>query len=73
MKTRKKVAVPYTDTDVFQIFLDQLAKRTATSKKRILLVVDNSSWHHAAKLDWHHNIPMYLPAYSPDLNPIERL
>jgi transposase len=67
------LAVPYTDTDVFQIFLDQLAKRTATSKKRIVLVVDNASWHHAAKLDWHHIIPMYLPAYSPDLNPIERL
>ena len=66
------LAVPYTDTDVFQIFLDQLAQRTATSK-RIVLVIDNASWHHAAKLNWHHIIPMYLPAYSPDLNPIERL
>lgn len=67
------LAVPYTDTDVFQIFLDQFALRTAASNKRIVLVVDNASWHHAAKLNWNHVLPLYLPAYSPDLNPIERL
>ena len=67
------LAVPYTDTHVFQIFLDQLAKRTAPSKKRILLIIDNASWHHSGTLNWHHIQPMYLPAYSPDLNPIERL
>lgn len=67
------LAVPYTDTTVFQIFLDQLAKRTKQTNKRIVLVIDNASWHHAAGLDWYHILPMYLPAYSPDLNPIERL
>jgi transposase len=67
------LAVPYTDADVFQIFLNQFAQRTAGSSKRIILVIDNASWHHATKLNWHHIIPMYLPAYSPDLNPIERI
>ena len=67
------LAVPYTDTPVFQIFLDQFAARTKASNKRIVLVLDNASWHHAAVLNWHHIVPMYLPAYSPDLNPIERL
>jgi len=67
------LAVPYTDTDVFQIFLDQLATATKAIKKRILLVVDNASWHHAEKINWHHIEPLYLPAYSPDLNPIERI
>jgi transposase len=67
------LAVPYTDTSVFQIFLNQLAKRTKSENKRIVLVVDNASWHHTASLNWHHILPMYLPAYSPDLNPIERL
>ena len=67
------LAVPYTDTAVFQIFVDQLAGRTKLSNKRIVLVLDNASWHHAAKFNWHHITPMYLPPYSPDLNPIERV
>jgi len=67
------LAVPYTDTAVFQIFLDQFAERTKSSNKRTVLVIDNASWHHSTSLHWHHIVPMYLPAYSPDLNPIERL
>jgi len=62
------------DTDVFQFFLDEMA-RTIPKKddKRQLLIVDNASWHKAQRLDWHHFQPVYLPAYSPDFNPIERL
>lgn len=67
------LAVPYTDTAIFQLFIDQLATHTTNAGKRIVLVLDNASWHHAAGLHWHHIVPMYLPAYSPDLNPIERL
>ena len=62
------------DTDVFQFFLDQMAQ--AIPKKegvRQLLIVDNASWHKAAHLNWHHFEPKYLPGYSPDFNPIERL
>ena len=39
--------------------------------KRRLLIVDNASWHKAERLNWHHFEPCFLPAYSPDLNPIE--
>ena len=67
------MAVPYTDATVFQLFLDALASRTKNSDKKILLILDNASWHHASSLNWHHIEPKYLPAYSPDLNPIERL
>ena len=36
--------------------------------------MDNGSFHKALLLDWaDHVIPIYLPAYSPELNPIERL
>ncbi len=62
------------DTDVFQVFLDQMAK--AIPKKpgvRQLLIVDNASWHRAARVNWHHFQPKFLPSYSPDFNPIERL
>lgn len=36
--------------------------------------MDNGSFHKAMDLNWPDNvIPIYLPAYSPELNPIERL
>jgi len=62
------------DTDVFQFFLDEMAKAIPKVEgKRQLLVMDNASWHKAARLNWHHFEPTFLPAYSPDFNPIERL
>ena len=59
---------------MFQVFLDEMAK--AIPKKegvRQLLIVDNASWHRAARVQWHHFEPKFLPGYSPDFNPIERL
>jgi transposase len=62
------------DTDVFQFFLDQLAETgPKIAGVRQLLVMDNASWHKAARLKWHHFEPVYLPGYAPDFNPIERL
>lgn len=62
------------DTDVFQFYLDQMALAVPkVPGKRQLLVMDNASWHKANHLNWHHFEPVYLPAYSPDFNPIERL
>jgi transposase len=62
------------DTDAFQLFLDQLAQAVPREAgKRRLLIIDNASWHKAERLNWHHFEPRFLPAYSPDLNPIERL
>jgi transposase len=62
------------DTDVFQVFLDELAKTVPKRDGvRQILIVDNASWHKAARLSWHHFEPWYLPGYSPDFNPIERL
>jgi transposase len=40
---------------------------------RPILIIDNASWHKAARLNWHHFEPWYLPGYSPDFNPLERL
>jgi transposase len=62
------------DTDVFQLFLDEMAKAVpAHPGLRQLLILDNASWHKAARLHWHHFEPKFLPSYSPDFNPIERL
>lgn len=62
------------DTAVFQCFLDEFAK-TVPKKEglRQLLILDNASWHKSKHLNWHHFEPKFLPGYSPDFNPIERL
>lgn len=66
--------VPHNDTEVFQVFLDTMAKEVcAEAGKRIVLVLDNASWHKSKSLNWHHIEAKFLPAYSPDFNPIERL
>lgn len=65
--------VPHSDTEVFQTFLDTMAKEVPDRGKSIFLVLDNASWHKSKSLNWHHIKPKFLPAYSPDFNPIERL
>jgi transposase len=68
--------VPYVDREWYQLFLDGLAEQTRfkhEAGRRIVLILDNASWHKAKSLNWHHIEPMYLPPYSPDFNPIERL
>jgi len=62
------------DTDVFQCYLDYLAEAIPPDpQKRRILILDNASWHKAARLNWHHFECKFLPSYSPDFNPIERL
>ncbi len=68
------VIVPYCDQIVFQTFLDILAEEVPKQRgKTNYLILDNASWHKVKSLEWHHFKPLYLPAYSPDFNPIERL
>ena len=39
-----------------------------------VLVMDRVGWHSAKSVNWHDNIlPIWLPPYSPELNPVERL
>ena len=62
------------DSLVFQRFVDELAMTSPPIKgQRQLLVMDNASWHRTKSMNWHHFEPTYLPSYSPDFNPIERL
>ena len=65
--------VSHNDTEVFQAFLDTMAKEVAPKDKTVWLILDNASWHKSKCLNWHHIKPMFLPPYSPDFNPIERL
>lgn len=61
------------DTATFQVFLDNANADVRMQRKRNLLLMDNGSWHKSKSLRFGEFEPMYLPPYSPDLNPIERL
>ena len=64
--------MPYLNSDCFQAFLNEFS--LCYSEYFIILLLDNSSTHKAKKLVIPKNIVLlFLPPYSPELNPIERL
>jgi transposase len=62
----------------FQAFLQTLL-RHGRPERRMVVIVDNARWHRAVALKpwlylYRSRIRLdYLPPYSPDLNPIERV
>lgn len=63
----------HSDKDCFQVFLEEANKDLPLTRKRQILIMDNASWHKSKSHEWGRFEPLYLPPYSPDLNPIERL
>ena len=56
-----------------QLMLDELS-RAITSGAHGLVIMDRAGWHCASELAVPANLtPVFLPAYSPELNAIERL
>jgi transposase len=64
--------MPYVDANIFQIFLNEMSENIG-EKEKVVMILDNATWHKARGLDWGRITPVYLPPYSPDLNPIERI
>jgi hypothetical protein len=64
--------MPFVNTEIFQIFINEMQLYLDQSKRNII-ILDNAKWHITQKLDWGRLEAKYLPAYSPDLNPIEGL
>ena len=63
--------LPSLETQTMQIFLDEFAKEDPESLHVILM--DNASSHTTAKMKVEENLRLiFLPAYAPELNPIER-
>jgi len=63
--------MPFVDTQIFQIFLDEMQQYV--SSKKAVMILDNASWHRTKRVRWGKFRPLYLPPYSPDYNPIERI
>jgi transposase len=67
------------NAESFGKFLKKLRKASCHSGKKVFVIIDNARYHHAiilkkylAKCANRFNL-IFLPPYSPDLNPIERV
>jgi transposase len=60
------------DIDTFQAFLTKFSTQKPEELK--ILILDNGAFHHAKRLNIPNNIEiLFLPPYSPELNPAERI
>ena len=64
--------LPEVNTDMMNIYLNELVKKYA--KKNILIFMDQAAWHKSKALKKFDNVTIiFLPPYSPELNPVEKL
>jgi len=64
--------LPHVNTDMMQVYLNELS--LANSGSKIILIMDQAGWHKSKILIVPENIEIwFLPPYSPELNPVERL
>ena len=64
--------LPRLTAECFQIFIDEFSDTFANTLN--IMVLDNGRFHHAKSLVMPDNVVLiFLPPYSPELNPIERL
>jgi hypothetical protein len=67
------LALPYADTDMMQLHLDEISRNVAAGAHAVLLL-DRAGWHTTAKLEVPANItPIFLPSRAPELNPVENV
>lgn len=64
--------MPNVDTQCMNTFLSEFSM--FLENKKAIIVLDGASWHKSHSLKLPSNVRLvYLPAYSPELNPVEKL
>ena len=64
--------LPSVNTEMMQLFLNEVASRH--SKEFIVMVMDGAGWHKAKGLKVPENMRLvFLPPYSPEINPSEHI
>lgn len=64
--------LPEVNAETMSLFLAEVAERH--SRDYILMVLDGAGWHHARDLLIPENMHLvFLPPYSPELNPMEHV
>jgi len=66
------LVLPHVNTDCMQLFLDEVA--SSCPGENIVMVVDGAGWHRGGQLQLADNLRLlFLPPYSPELNPVEHI
>ncbi len=66
------LVLPYCNTDCMKVFLKELSK--AYKEDYIILVCDGAMWHKSQNLNIPENIEiLFIPPYTPEMNPIEQI
>lgn len=64
--------LPEVNTEAMGIFLNEVSRRHPG--EWIAMYMDRAGWHTAKQLKLPHNLRvLHIPAYSPQLNPVEQL
>ena len=64
--------LPYCNTVCMNVFLEHLA--TSYPEDYIVLVCDGAAWHKSGALQIFPNLElMFIPPYTPEMNPIEQI
>ncbi|SKA37354.1 Transposase [Consotaella salsifontis] len=67
------LVLPFANKEMMNLYLAEFAK-TIADDVHVVMVLDGAGWHGKAALNVPDNITLVsLPAYSPELNPVERL
>jgi transposase len=67
-----QLEMPCCITDTFQVFLNEFSQTNPQEYK--IVVLDNGAFHKAKRLNIPPNIALlFLPPYSPELNPAEKI
>lgn len=67
------------NAETFWIFMKKLRQISSHSGRRVVVLADNARYHHGSlHADWRQDCAgrfdlLFLPPYSPELNPIERV
>ncbi len=66
------LVLPWANAEMMSLFLAEVAQRHA--EEFIVMVMDQAGWHVAGQLQVPQNMRLvFLPPYSPELNPAEHL
>ncbi len=64
--------LPHVNAECMQLFLDEVAQRYPNDN--IVMVLDGAGWHKSQSFALPENLKLhFLPAYSPEINPVEHL
>jgi transposase len=67
------LVLPVANTDAMELHLDEISRKI-TEGRHAVVIMDRAGWHTTQKLKKHKNLtPIFLPPYSPELNPIEQV